>query len=393
MSSAQTLNRIPNDRESQALTLKLVVGQELPSELIDRATALDSSGPFGRAVWWDSWWRHLRPPGSELFLLTVSRGDQLLGIAPWYTRRTWSFGRVVRFLGDGRACSDYMTIAAAPGHRDEVWREVTRWVAAEAGKSWDTFILSGVSAADQSVQDFCEQVRQRGLFVDQRTVGNTWRVSLPESWEAYVELFSKQHRNRLRRATREMWDSGRAVLHRVTNLRDFERGFAIQHGLHQKRRQGLGDAGCFADRRFEAFLHEANRRLLEQGKLRLQWTEIDGEPVAFDSSYVDHEGVFVYQTAFDPAKSDLSPGRLHLQASILKAIEEGYRFFDFLRGDEPYKAHLRAKPIPLLETRLIAPRVLPHLGYRLWKLQKLAKSRMRRFIRRRKTDSVSPIAE
>src|SRR6185369_4904770 len=108
-----------------------------------------------------------------------------------------------------------------------------------------------------------------------------------------------------------------------------------------KRRHSLGDSGCFANPKFGAFLYEANRQFLEQGKLRLQWTAVDGEPVAFDAGYTNQDGVFLYQTGFDPAWSDLSPGRLHLQASILKAIEEGYHFFDFLRGDEPYKAHFR----------------------------------------------------
>lgn len=368
-------------RSAPALTVKLITGDVVPSQLIDSAAALDSGGPFGRAIWWESWWRHLRPRGSQLFLLSVLEGDKLLGLAPWYIQRAYGFGRVVRCLGDGRASSDYMTICAAPSRREEVWREVTKWVAAEAGRSWDTMILSGVSAADEQLHAFCEQVRQQDVVVDQRTVTNTWRVSLPETWEAYIDLFSKQQRNRLRRTKRDMLDSGRAVMHRVTSLADFDRGFEIQRHLHQRRRNSLGDRGCYADPKFEAFVHEANQRFLQQGKLRLQWTAVDGQPVAFDAGYVDQKGVFVYQTAFDPDWSDLSPGRLHLQASILKAIEEGYRFFDFLRGDEPYKAHFRASPIPLLETRLIAPRVLPRLGHRTWNLQKQLKGRIRATLR------------
>jgi hypothetical protein len=35
---------------------------------------------------------------------------------------------------------------------------------------------------------------------------NTWRLTLPETWDAYVSLFSKQHRNRIRRTKREMFD-------------------------------------------------------------------------------------------------------------------------------------------------------------------------------------------
>ncbi len=367
----------PADRSAQALTVKLITGSEVPADLLARTTTLAGGGPFGRALWWGSWWRHLRPRRSELFLLTVSQGDELIGLAPWYTQRAFDYGRIVRFLGDGRACSDYATILAAPQRRAEVWREITHWVAAEAGTSWDAFILDGVSAADEGLQEFCQQIGQQDIVVDQRPVANTWRLTLPENWEAYVELFSKQHRNRLRRTKREMLDSGRAVLHRVTSPADFEHGFEIQCRFHQLRRNSLGDEGCFADPQFETFLREATERFLRQGALRLQWTEVDGEPVAFDSGYVEQEGVFAYQTGFDPAKSDLSPGRLHFQASIMKAIEEGYRFFDFLRGDEPYKAHFRATPIPVLETRLISPRIRPRLGHRCWKFQQRVKARVR----------------
>src|ERR1051325_8844398 len=89
---------VPTGFTAGALNVKLVTGNEVPADLLDRAKTLDSGGPFGRAAWWDSWWRHLRPRGSELFLLTVWQGDELVGLAPWYAQRAFGFGRVVRFL-------------------------------------------------------------------------------------------------------------------------------------------------------------------------------------------------------------------------------------------------------------------------------------------------------
>ena len=365
------------DCAARALTVKLVTGSELPADLLDRAKQLEVAGPFGRSIWWGSWWRHMRPRGSELFLLAVWHGDQLVGLAPWYTYRAFGLGRVVRFLGDGRACSDYATIAALPEYRTEVWREVTQWVAAEAGNGWDAFILAGASAADTSFQTFCQQLPQQNVLVDQRTVSNTWRLTLPETWDAYLAQLSKQHRNRVRRMKRDMFDSGRATFRRATSVAELDRGFEIQRDLHRLRRNSLGDAGCFSNPRFDAFLREASQLFLEQGTLRLQWTEVDGEPIAFDSGYAHQKGLFVYQTGFDPTKSDLSPGRLHFQQSIMKAIEEGNTFFDFLRGDEPYKAHFRAEPIPVFETRLIGPRILRRLGHQVWRFQKGLKVRVR----------------
>jgi hypothetical protein len=43
-------------------------------------------------------------------------------------------------------------------------------------------------------------------------------------------------------------------------------------------------------------------------------------------------------------------------ATLRPAIADGYRAFDFLRGDEPYKAHWRAQPRPGLEVRVFSRR-------------------------------------
>ena len=286
-----------------------------------------------------------------------------------------------------------MTVPRAPGSEDEVRREIANWIGAEAGRSWDTFVLAGVSAADTLMAPLGAEVREYDVLLDQRTIGNAWRVDLPPTWAEYVDLFSKRNRYRLRRERREMFDSGRAVVRRIECQAEFERGYEIQYRLRQLRCLSQGEQYLFADLRFTAFLREACRRFLERGQLRLQWTEVDGERVAFDSGFVDQGGVYVYQTAFDPAKSELSPGRLHLQASIAAAIDEGHHFFDFLRGDEPYKHHLRATAIPLLEMRLVAPRVMPRLGYRVWKLQKHAKAKARRLLGRTGAPTMaSPVA-
>ena len=51
-----------------------------------------------------------------------------------------------------------------------------------------------------------------------------------------------------------------------------------------------------------------------------------------------------------------SRGRLSHLATIRRAIERGDAAFDFLRGDEPYKAHLRAVPRGTFEARAIPAR-------------------------------------
>ncbi len=72
------------------------------------------------------------------------------------------------------------------------------------------------------------------------------------------------------------------------------------------------------------------------------------------------------------------PGRISTLATLRRAIEQGYRAYDFLRGDEPYKARLRAAPRPCLAVRVVPDRTGPQLRHHLW----LAGSNVKHWIRR-----------
>ena len=60
------------------------------------------------------------------------------------------------------------------------------------------------------------------------------------------------------------------------------------------------------------------------------------------------------------------PGHLITAATVKRAIEQGGRAVDFLRGDEPYKPHFRAIARPLLALRVVPNRTMPRLRNRLW---------------------------
>ena len=60
------------------------------------------------------------------------------------------------------------------------------------------------------------------------------------------------------------------------------------------------------------------------------------------------------------------PGKLINLAILRQAIEHGYRAFDFLRGDEPYKARFGAQPRPSVEFRVVPRRTVAQLRHNLW---------------------------
>ncbi len=194
----------------------------------------------------------------------------------------------------------------------------------------------------------------------------TWRLALPKTWEEFLGLVSKGHRKKLRRADRELFQTGRAVLRTVENCEQLDPAMDVLIDLHQKRRQMLGEPGCFASPRFTAFHREVARRLLLAGQLQLQLLELDGRTVAAEYQLASQGVTYVYQAGIDPQRLADEPGHLITAATVKRAIEQGGRAVDFLRGDEPYKAHFRALARPLLALRVVPNRTTSRLRNNLW---------------------------
>ena len=88
----------------------------------------------------------------------------------------------------------------------------------------------------------------------------------------------------------------------------------------------------------------------------MSWMELDGTPAAAEYHLADSAATYAYQGGVDPDRLDEEPGRLSTILCLRHAIEEGHRQLDFLRGDEPYKAHWRATPRATYDYRVIPNR-------------------------------------
>ncbi len=340
--------------------------------------------PFRSWIWTSTWWHHYGAdpcqPGvkNHLFVLgTFDGANRLIGIAPWYLESSASLGRVLRFLGAGEVCSDYLSVLCEPATEDRVAGALADWLTesnaaggdpseSRSADRWDLLELSGVDARDTAVCRLAEQLAARGSTVRSRFGPSCWQIQLPGRWEEYLARLSRGHRKKIRRTERTMFSTGRAVARSVRQLHDLPRAQEILIDLHQRRRRSLGEPGCFASPRFTAFHREVMFGLLRDGLLRLDWVELDGRPVAAEYHLAGHGVVYAYQSGIDPDALHHSPGRLAHISTLRQAMEEGYRAFDFLRGDEPYKWHWRAEPRPSMEIRVVPARAAARLRHGLW---------------------------
>ncbi len=371
---------------------------------------LATGEPLVSWEWLTSWWRHYGPAirrrGGNLLVLAVeSQEGQLVGLAPWYIAAGLR-GRVIRFLGDGEVCTDYLTLLAAEGWGAQVVECLAAWLAAAGGSahrlgqagvqsngavlrlegldrrhSWDLIEFEGVDAADVRVQRLMQALGRHGVHVESQADVGCWRVVFPPSWDAFLARLSKSHRKQVGRCQRRYLDTGRAVLRTVETAADLARGLQILQDLHGRRRQALGDAGCFTDARFAGFLAQACSLLLETGQLRLCWLEIDGQPAAAEMHVAGPRTVYAYQSGVEPQLLEHEPGRIITLATLQRALGEGYCDFDFMRGDEPYKAHWRAEPRPQVVWRAVAPRFGARARFKAWQAAREVRARLKRLVR------------
>lgn len=75
----------------------------------------------------------------------------------------------------------------------------------------------------------------------------------------------------------------------------------------------------------------------------------------------------------DPNLASCEPGNLCMIAVLRQAIEEGFRNFDLLRGDESYKATWQARPVPLVRWRVINRDLAANCRYRIWQASEVAR--------------------
>lgn len=170
-------------------------------------------------------------------------------------------------------------------------------------------------------------------------------LDLPSSFEEYLEHIGKKERHEVRRKRRRYEEAVGELAHETHHGRG--PGFDEFVRLH---RLSNGSKGRF----MTGEMADLFGRLIDLPGWRVDLLRVPGTDAASACvfGYSDGDGYYLYNSSYDPGLSDGSPGVALLGSMIERAIGEGARHFDFLKGDERYKFRLGARPRPLY--RLVA---------------------------------------
>jgi CelD/BcsL family acetyltransferase involved in cellulose biosynthesis len=91
------------------------------------------------------------------------------------------------------------------------------------------------------------------------------------------------------------------------------------------------------------FLKNVAQLFAQHSWLRFCAAYLDARPIGVLFSFQFVDRIYLYNAGFDPDFSHLSPGIVAIGLDIKTAIDEGFKYYDFLRGEENYKRQFGAQ--------------------------------------------------
>jgi CelD/BcsL family acetyltransferase involved in cellulose biosynthesis len=167
------------------------------------------------------------------------------------------------------------------------------------------------------------------------------RIDLPKTVGEYWAGLSPNERHQFRKKERILRGAG-AEFECVTDPQDavaFQDYVRLSTALWN--RKGTGSYFSVKDG-FQRFQEEVTAAMMRRGEARLYFIEQGGRRFAALHAFLMNGVVQGYLGGRDPDHplARYSPGLLLMTHVITLAIEEGFREFDFLTGNHPYKYHI-----------------------------------------------------
>ncbi len=332
-------------------------GEGLSCQVVDTTTGLaglrrvwerteapsEERTPFLTWEWQESWWAVFSSSHRPRTLLLSHEGE-VVGIAPLCV----SLQRegTLQFAG-GENLSDQLGLLARPGFEEQVAEAVVAWAIASGALELDLHFLRDWGWELPALE---RAVERRGLTLEVHPEEVSPAIDLPPSFDEYLALrLGKKDRHELRRKMRRLEQERPGW--RLTGPEELGLEPALTAFLRLLR-ASREDKDHFLTPEVERFFREVAERFQRRGWLRLALLEEGGRLAAGTFGFCMGRVWYLYNSGYDPAEAHLSPGLLCVAEGLRRAIGEGCRQADLLRGNEGYKYRLGAQDQFLANLRI-----------------------------------------
>lgn len=305
----------------------------------DRLAMLDArDGFFRSAAWCLPWFDLVRADATPYIVVWRDEHGNAVGIAPLCRAPFPDLGFTQETLGwAGRevVSGDFLGVACAPEHR----RALTTALFAHLEQAdWRLLMLGELDAAGDSQTMLIDMAQRRRLpYRVQEPRMCPW-ITLPATFDDYLGGLGSSTRYHIRRRLRDAAKAGATVTvfegaEAAARLPELKR-------LHECRWRRDGQPGTLGRPGFLQFLEALCTAPPAGTSARLYLLGSEGHAAAALLLFRTANAALYYQAGWDPDSplAAQSPAVVLMAESIRDSIEAGLRYYEFLRGDEGYKA-------------------------------------------------------
>lgn len=317
---------------------------------------------FQTFEWNRIWWRHFGT-NKKLHIVAVYAGNKLTGIAPLFEDDITLFGYKIytclRFLGsyvsqpEGEpligfiSYSDYLDCMIRPGH-EQIFYQLLLQYFNETNSAFDEIILDEVSEKS----DLCNAMiplREKnnlGLKYEVKQASTSPVILLNSTWDSYLDSMNVKDRYNARRYYKRS-KQGKAKTFKIEKIKHAEEIPGVLTDfirMHQKQWNNRGFTGTFSEKRMRDFFMEIAKSFYEKDWIQFNMAvPIEADKyVAVDVFLTYKNRVYLMHRGMDEDSRyrKQGPGNVLLYARLNKAINDGVKVFDMLRGSEAFKLRM-----------------------------------------------------
>jgi CelD/BcsL family acetyltransferase involved in cellulose biosynthesis len=314
---------------------------------------------FSTPEWLKSWWDAFGSGRQLVVLAFLNSAGTLVGLAPmyWETSRHPVFGRIkqLRLVGDGSGDSDNLDFIIRPGSEEACISAFIQWMTRQRNCgicSLNTLPVNSLAASVLSSHLTAEKWPVR-----QTSTPNS-AISLPDSWETYIEGLSPKFRRLISRCRRKLESQFNLRFRRCESAEEIPPMLETLYALHQKRWNSVHEPGSFGSAQRKELYARMSKAFFEKGWLELWSLELNGKPVAAQMSFRYRDRVYGLQEGFDTDYSAHHVGYV-LRAGMFESfIRSGIKVYDFLGGTSPQKQRWGAEVGAYTNLQFATPRTI-----------------------------------
>ena len=298
--------------------------------------------PYQSWEWNYTWWKNFGVD-ERLRLIVIEEGHKLVGIAPFYLRKTFYGFPLSHFGFIGQKRTDYLDFIIADGEQEKFFSEFSKCLK-ELETEWRFIDLKDIPQASPNIDYLLNGICDTYPFFSFDLKRLCVTLPLTDEWQTFLKTLGKRTRRDVNYDRRYIQKHCSVDFKIYTNASFTLKGFDDLVAIYQSRWEEEQGAGRFADEAVSRFEKEICHRFSNTGDYRLYLLYANEQPVAGLAGYIKNKKYYADIYAHSPAYHKYSVGNILLGRAIEDCIGLQLTELDLSRGDERYKFRWHGQP-------------------------------------------------